>query len=151
MRFGFDFGVREVQRGIVRSLLFIAHDFPGMQFDHAFAHGVDDLFVVRGHHDGGAGTVDGVQHLHDAQRRSRVEIAGRLVGKQDLRMVHIGARDGYTLGLTAGKLMRIAVLLTGQTDSSTFGTSDLMVDRLVPITSNAKATFSHTVLLFSSL
>ena len=31
-------------------------------------------------------------------------------------MVHIGARDGYTLGLTAGKLMRIAVLFTGQTD-----------------------------------
>ena len=37
---------------LFRSL--VAHDLAGVQFDHAFAHGVDDLFVVRGHDDGGA-------------------------------------------------------------------------------------------------
>ena len=49
----------------------ITHDLATVQFDNALAHRVDDLFVMCGHHDGGAGTVDSVQHLHNAQRCGR--------------------------------------------------------------------------------
>ena len=66
MRFGFHFGIREVQCGIVGSLLLVTHDFAGMQFDHAFAHGVDDFLIMRGHDDGSASAVDGVKHFHNA-------------------------------------------------------------------------------------
>ena len=114
MRFGFHFGIREVQCGIVGSLLLVTHDFAGMQFDHALAHGVDDFLIMRGHDDGSAGAVDGIQHFHNAQRCGRIKVSGRLVGQQDLRMVHIRSRDGHALRLTAGKLMRIAVFLAGK-------------------------------------
>ena len=117
MRFGFDFGIREVQCGIVGSLLLVTHDFAGMQFDHTLAHGVDDFLVMRCHDDGGASAVDGVQHFHNAQRCGRIEISSRLVGQQNLRMVHIRSRNGHTLCLTAGKLVRIVVFLPGETDS----------------------------------
>ena len=135
-----------------RILLLVAHDLAGVQFDHAFAHGVDDLLVVCGHDDGGAGTVDGVQHFHDAQRRGRVEVARRLVGEQDLRMVHIRPCDGDALRFAAGQLMGVVVFLACEPHRlQYFGHQRLMVERLVPITSSAKATFSHTVLLLSSL
>ena len=111
-----DLGIREIQCGIIGSLSLVADDLAVVQLDDALAHRVDDLLVVRGHHDGGAGAVDGVQHLHDAQRRSRVEVAGGLVGQQDLRMVHVGAGDGHALLLAAGQLVRVVAFLAGQTD-----------------------------------
>ena len=114
MRLGRDIAVGEELGGIIRALGLVAHDLAGMQLDDALAHRVDDLLVVRGHHDRRAGAVDGVQHLHDAQRRRRIEVSGGLIGQQDLRMVHIRAGDGHTLLLTAGQLMRVVVLLTGQ-------------------------------------
>ena len=130
----------------------VTHDLAVVQFDHALAHRVDDLFVMRGHDDGGAGAVDGVQHFHDAQRSGRVEVAGGLVGQQNLRVIHVGAGDGHTLLLATGELMRIVLFLAGESHGiQHLGTNDLMVDRRVPITSRANATFSHTVLLLSSL
>ncbi len=114
MRLGSDFGIREIQCGIVGTVFLVAHDPAVVQFDHALAHGVDDLLVVRGHDDGGSRAVDGVQHLHDAERGGRIEVAGGLVGEQDLRMVHICAGDGHTLRLAAGKLLRVVVLLAGE-------------------------------------
>ena len=111
---GFDFGIREEQGGIVGAMSLVTHDLAAVQFDHALAHRVDDLFVMRGHDDGGAGAVDGVQHFHDAQRSGRVEVAGGLVGQQNLRVIHVGAGDGHTLLLATGELMRIVLFLAGE-------------------------------------
>ncbi len=81
-----------------------------------------------------------------------VEVAGGLVGQQNLRVIHVGAGDGHTLLLATGELMRIVLFLAGEAHGTQrLGTNDLMVDRHVPITSRANATFSHTVLLLSSL
>src|ERR1700733_11159212 len=53
------------------------------EFDDPLAHGVDDGCVVRGHDHGGAGPVDPVQDLHDADRGGRVDVSGGLVGQQN--------------------------------------------------------------------
>ena len=113
--FGFNLGIGEVQGGIVGTMGLITHDLATVQFDNALAHRVDDLFVMCGHHDGGAGTVDSVQHLHNAQRCGRVKVAGGLVGQQDLRVVHIRTGDGHALLLATGQLMRIVLLFAGKT------------------------------------
>ena len=110
---------------------------------HAPAHRVDDALVVGGHHDRGSGAVDAIEQAHDADRRRRVEVSGRLVGEQDQRTVHERARDRHALLLTAGELGREVVRLLRQTDEI----EDLRHLRLMmcfgrPITSNANATFS---------
>ena len=114
MRFAGHLGIGEEHRGIIGAMLFITHDPAAMQLDHPLTHRINDLLVMRGHHHRGAGAVNGIQHLHDAQRRGRIEITGRLVRKQDLRMIHIGAGNGHTLLLATGQLMRIAFLLASQ-------------------------------------
>ena len=97
-------------------MLLVAHNLAVMQLDDAFAHRVDDFLVMRGHHDGRAGAVDCIKDFHDAERCRRIQVAGRLVGKQDLRMVHIRTRDSHALLLAAGQLMRIVLLLAGKPD-----------------------------------
>jgi hypothetical protein len=47
-----------------------------------------------------------VEQGHDRAPRLRVELAGRLVGQQQLGPVGQGARDGHTLLLAAGHLVR---------------------------------------------
>lgn len=44
----------------------------------------------------------------------RIECAGRLVGQNDLRIIHQRARDGNTLLLTARKLIGMVVGAVGQ-------------------------------------
>src|SRR3954468_18430833 len=63
----------------------VADDVSAFDLDHATTHLVDDVGVVRDHHDGGAGAVDPVQQPHDLDGRVRVEVSGRLVGQQDQR------------------------------------------------------------------
>ncbi len=126
LRLGLDLRIGEILGGIVHALRLVAHNVAVVQLHHAFAHRVDDLLVVRGHHDGGAGAVDRVEHLHDAERRGRVQVAGRFVGQQDLRMVHVGARNRDALLLAARKLLRLVVLLAGESH----GFEDLRHKRL---------------------
>ena len=86
------------------------------ELDDALALLVDDAVVVGGHDHRRAGRVDAVEELHDADRRRRVEVSGRLVGQQDRRAVHEGAGDGDALLLTTGELVRAALLLAVQAD-----------------------------------
>ena len=67
LRFGLDLRIGEVFGGVIHTLRLIAHNIAIVQLHHAFAHRVDDLLIVRGHHNGGTGAVDRVQHFHDAQ------------------------------------------------------------------------------------
>src|SRR5687767_13750768 len=48
-----------------------------------------------------------LEHAHDLFRGRRVEVARRLVGEQDRRRVDERARDGDTLPLSAGELVRL--------------------------------------------
>src|SRR5713226_7236967 len=63
-----------------------------------------DVRVVRHHQDGVAGIVQFAENLDDDRFVGFVEVAGRLVGKNNLRLVDQRARDGYALLLTARKL-----------------------------------------------
>ena len=99
--------VRVVQRGIVTTMLLIAHDLAQMNFHHALAHGVDDFLIMGSHHNRRVRcTVDGIQNLHNSHRSGRIEVTRWLVGQKNLRVVHISAGDSHTLSLTTGKLVR---------------------------------------------
>ena len=65
--------------------------------------------VVRDEHDGLAAVAQALEDLHDDLAGGRVEVAGGLVGQDDGRVAHEGARDGHALHLTAGKLVDLVV------------------------------------------
>src|SRR3954451_19668394 len=108
-----ELGRGEVARRVLAAEL-VADDLAAAELDHAAAHPVDHRVVVRGDHDGRAGAVDPVQQLHDPDRRLGVEVAGRLVGEQQRRVVDERARDRDTLLLAARELVGKAVELRRQ-------------------------------------
>ena len=67
-------------------------------------------------------------------------------------MVHIRPCDGDALRFAAGQLMGVVVFLACEPHRlQYFGHQRLMVERLVPITSSAKATFSPYRLVVEQL
>ena len=71
-----------------------------------------------------------LEDIHDLHGGLGVERAGRLVGKQDIRIVHKRAGDGDALHLAAGHLVRLLVELIAETDlSERFGRSRLSLRR----------------------
>ena len=101
--------------------------------------------VVGGHHHRGAGAVDPVQQLHDADGGLRVEVAGRLVRDQQHRPVDERAGDRDALLLTTGELAGHPVLLAGRgrPGRAPRGRPCGSSPRGLPITSSANATFSR--------
>src|SRR3989442_365985 len=83
--------------------------------DQAIAQGHDprgmggDIRLMRDHHDGLPLAVQVGEDLHDLLTRGRVEVAGRLVGEQDARLVHQRPRDSHALPLAAGQLVRLVL------------------------------------------
>ena len=65
--------------------------------------------VVRGDQHGGPAGVDLAQQVHDLEREIRIEIAGRLVGETQRRIVDERARDRDALLLAAREIVRIGV------------------------------------------
>src|SRR5450830_958416 len=64
--------------------------------------------IVRDHDDRLAHLpVQQLEDLQDLVSRSPIEIPGRLVAQQDIRVGHQGARNGNTLLLAAGQLLRV--------------------------------------------
>src|SRR5215471_2260576 len=57
-----------------------------------------------------------LKHLQDFYARLRVEVAGRLVGEQQRRMVYQRAGDGDALLLAAGELRRLVIESVTQAD-----------------------------------
>ena len=55
--------------------------------------------LMRHQKHGVSAAVDGEQQLHDLVRRLFVEIPGRLIGKENHRVVYQGAGDGHALSL----------------------------------------------------
>ena len=62
--------------------------------------------------------VEAEQQVHDLLAGRSVEVAGRLVGEQDVRFAHERARDGDALLLTARQLPRIVTDSLGETDAT---------------------------------
>src|SRR5690606_18240240 len=60
--------------------------------------------IVRREQDRSAGRIDRPEHLEDAVRGALVEVAGRLVGEQDERVVSESARNHDALLFTTGQL-----------------------------------------------
>ena len=92
----------------VPSASLVARDAAVLERDHAAAHLVDHLAVVRRHDDGRARAVDPVEQLHDPHGRVRVEVPRRLVADEQRRVVDEGARDRDALLLAAGELVGVA-------------------------------------------
>ena len=81
---------------------------------------------MRRHHDGGAAGVDAEKELHDLPRGRGVEVAGGLVGDDETRRVHQGARDGDPLLLATRQVGGVGQLLPDRpTVSSASATRDL--------------------------
>jgi len=83
-------------------------DHPAViEADHAAAALIDQVAVVRGDEHRRAAQVRAVEDLHDLARQVGIEVAGRLVGHDDHRVVDQRAGDGHALLLAAGQLRRI--------------------------------------------
>ena len=78
----------------------------------AIAHAYDspgpagDVIFVRDHDDGFARLIQLGEQGHDFVAGARIEVARRLVGQNDVRIVDQGAGNGHALLLAAGQLRR---------------------------------------------
>src|SRR5437588_158919 len=70
---------RSIISRLVAAAALVAGEAAVLEPDHAAAHLVHHLAIVRDHQDRRAGAVDAVQQLHDPDRRVRVEVPRRLV------------------------------------------------------------------------
>ena len=89
--------------------------------------------------------VDAQEELEDLPADQRVQVAGRLVGDDDPRVVDERAGDRGPLLLAAGQLLGVLLGLLGRgpTSASTRSTAGLIRRAGVPVTSSANATFSE--------
>src|SRR5262249_13316037 len=78
----------------------------------------DDLTTVRHHHDGPAGLArERVEQIEHTRRRLGVEIAGRLIGENQRRVMDQRSRDGDALLLASREPLGIALAPAAQTDA----------------------------------
>lgn len=73
---------------------------------HLMAGMCCDVMLMRHHNDGDTGSMQLAQKLHDLIAGGRVEIARRLVGQQDGRIIGQGAGHGHPLLLPTGEFRR---------------------------------------------
>src|SRR5829696_2720852 len=106
----------------------VANEPALFQLDDAAAHRVDDVVVVGGHQDRGAGPVDALEQQHDVLAGVGVEVSGGLVGEQDQRPVDERPGDRHPLLLTAGQLARQPAGLAVQADQLQYLRYDLADD-----------------------
>ena len=62
-------------------------------------------------------SIEPLKHLQDFLAGAGIQVAGRLVGQQDRRMIDERAGDGHALLLPAGKLRRLVVEPLAQADA----------------------------------
>ena len=75
-----------------------------------------DVLLVRDHDDRDAVLVELLKNRHDLDAGAAVEIPGRFIRQQHLRIIDQRARNRDALLLTAGKLTRKMVLTTREPD-----------------------------------
>ena len=101
---------------LVAAAALVSGEPPVLERDHAAAHLVDHLAVVRHHQDRRARAVDPVEELHDPDGRVGVEVPGRLVADEQRRVVDERARDRDALLLATGELVGQGVHLVREAD-----------------------------------
>ena len=79
---------------------------PVIERDRPAADAADQLAIVGRDQHGRAPRVDFAQQIHDVEREIGIEVARRLVGKNQHRVVHQRARDRDALLLAARQLLR---------------------------------------------
>ena len=77
-----------------------------LEMDRPPVHPLDQLAIVRRDEHRRAARVDVAKQVHDLERQIGIEIAGRLVGEDELRLVDERARNGDALLLAARQLLR---------------------------------------------
>ena len=78
-----------------------------------------DVRLVRDEHDRQALlAVEPLEDVHHLDARARIEVAGRLVGQQQLRVVHERAGNRHALLLAAGQLVRMMAEPFAQADGA---------------------------------
>src|SRR3990170_2453691 len=104
---GFDGRQRQQLRRRVASALdrLVAHDAPVADRDDAGGVAGDVVLVGDQQHGDAAVAVETLQDLHDLDAGAAVEIAGGLVGQDQLGVVDQRARDRHPLLLPAGELV----------------------------------------------
>ena len=85
-----------------------SHDAPAMTGDPGIVRDDDDRLAFG---------MQLAEQRHDFGGRAAVEIAGRLVGQQQLRSTHQRARDGHALPLAAGQLIRFVQQAIAEPDA----------------------------------
>ena len=101
---------------VVRATDLVADDPTLLERDDALAQGRHDLGVVGRHQHRDAQLVDAQQELEDLPADERIEVAGRLVGDDQPRVVDEGAGDRRALLLAARELGRHLLRLRGEPD-----------------------------------
>src|SRR5437879_2593821 len=116
-----------VDDGLGRRALELVDDFPVGEEDDAIGIAGGDG-IVGDHHDRLAQIGDGLAHeLEDLRARLRVEVAGRLVGEDDLRSACESARDGDALLLPTRKLGRPVLQAVGKANRADHTVEPLLV------------------------
>ena len=137
---------------VVGAAYLVADDPALLEGDDALAERRDDLGVVGRHQDGDAELVDPQQELEDLPADERVEVAGRLVGDDQARVVDERPGDRRPLLLAARQLVGSwRAWAVSPTSASTRSTAGRISRRGVPVTSRANATFSQTLLVGQQL
>ena len=103
---------------VVAATDLVADDPALLERDDPLPKRGDDVGVVGRHEHGHAELVDPQQELEDLPADQRVEVAGRLVGDDDPRVVDERARDRRALLLAAGELLRVLLRLLGEADEA---------------------------------
>ena len=118
----------------------VADDPTLLEGHDALPEGGHDVGVVGRHQDRDAELVDPEQELDDLPADQRVEVAGRLVGDDQPRVVDERPGDRRALLLAAGQLARAAgrAWAVRPTRARTRSTAGRICRRGVPVTSRAK-------------
>src|SRR5687768_1391342 len=103
-------------RTAVTPFTLVAHDLSVVYLDHALLHLVHDVVVMGGDDDSSAPVIYIGKKIHDSQGSFGIEVAGRLVGDEERRVVDEGAGDGDPLLLAARNLGRESVAAVAQAD-----------------------------------
>ena len=96
-------------------LSFVGYHLSVPHGDHPVGVGRDVGFMGDDDDGNAALAVERLQRLHDLVRVAGIEIAGRLVGKQQDRIIDQCARDRHPLLLAAGQLPGRVALAVGAT------------------------------------
>ena len=112
----------------------------------------NQLAIVRGHQHRRPTGVDLAEQVHDLERQIRIEVARRLVGDHQHRVVHQRARDRNALLLAAGQILRIRVHPVLQADPfEHLKRAAPLLRGGTPSTSGTNEMFSSTVRLGNQL